>query len=81
MTKRAELVDKVIKKAIIITFHMFKKGEKSLSIIKTDMESIKVTQINFKRKKKKYLKNTRLDGIKRKAGCKNQTKRLANLKI
>lgn len=56
MTKRAELVDKVIKKAIIITFHMFKKGEKSLSIIKTDMESIKVTQINFKRKKKSILK-------------------------
>lgn len=80
MTKRAELVDKVIKKAIIITFHMFKKGEKSLSIIKTDMESIKMTQINFKRKRK-YLKNTRLDGVKRKADCKNQTKRLANLKI
>ena len=79
MTKRAELVDKVIKKAII-TFHMFKKGEKSLSIIKTDMESIKMTQINFKRKRK-YLKNTRLDGVKRKADCKNQTKRLANLKI
>ena len=49
---------------------MFKKGEKSLSIIKTDMESIKMTQINFKRKRK-YLKNTRLDGVKRKADCKN----------
>lgn len=31
MTKREELVDKVIKKAIIITFHMFKKGEKSVT--------------------------------------------------
>lgn len=51
MTKRAELVDNVIKKAIIIIFHIFKKGEKSISIIKTDMESIKMTQINFKRKK------------------------------
>lgn len=51
MTKRAELVDNVIKKAIIIIFYISKKGEKSISIIKIDMESIKMTQINFKRKK------------------------------
>ena len=46
---------------------MFKKVEKSVSIIKTDMESIKVTQINFKRLKNTVseMKNIQcLDGIK-----------------
>ena len=47
MTKRAELVDNVIKKAIIIIFYISKKGEKSISIIKIDMESIKMSLIKL----------------------------------
>lgn len=42
MTKIPELVDEVIKTAVIIIFHMFKKVEKSISIIKRKFESIKM---------------------------------------
>lgn len=63
---------------------MFNKVEKSVSIIKTDMESIKMTQINFKRLKNTVseMKNIQcLDGIKSRADYTKQTKRVMNLKI
>lgn len=39
---KTELVHKVIKTAITIIFHMFKKVEKRISIIKIDIKSIKI---------------------------------------
>lgn len=36
------LVHKVIKTALIIIFHMFKKAEKSVAIKKRDMKSVKI---------------------------------------
>lgn len=46
MTKITKLLQKVIKTAIIFKF---KNVEKSINIIKRDMENIKMTQINFKK--------------------------------
>lgn len=42
MTKIAKFVDKVINTAVKIIFHMFKKVEKSISIIKRKFGSIKM---------------------------------------
>lgn len=42
MTKIAKFVDKVINPAVKIIFHMFKKVEKSISIIKRKFGSIKM---------------------------------------
>lgn len=41
MTQMRKLIDNNIKTAVVNMFHMFRKVEKTVSIIKMDMEAIK----------------------------------------
>ena len=48
MTQMIELVDKDNKIVIIVIFHMFKKLEKRLNILSSDMKDIQMTPINHR---------------------------------
>ena len=50
MTQMIELIDMDIKAIIINIFHMFKKAEKRLSLLRGDMDDMKKIQLNFKAK-------------------------------